>query len=342
MGRAVFVACSLLFVACASNRQSAPVQSLSARLDTGQAEAVLAILDKKARGEPVAQAEWAALFATEGYRRLQEREHAMQRAFTEETFQEFVSSDSLLGRRAELRTALQAWSRADLSAAARRALAYLPEGARLRARVYPVIKPAKNSFVFDLEGDPAIFVYLEPLHPDTFEGIVAHELHHIGYASSCGSDRERESASSPLRDLRRWLTAFGEGLATYAAAGGPGQQPRLKADARTEWDRQLGRSAENFADARRFLEGVRSGALEGDEQQRRGMELFGIVGPWYTVGWQMCTVIEAELGRDALIRAFCDQRLLLRTYDQAASLRNRRTGERLPLWPAELAEAFHP
>ncbi|HEY0160111.1 MAG TPA: DUF5700 domain-containing putative Zn-dependent protease [Thermoanaerobaculia bacterium] len=306
---------------------------------TDEAVAVLNILDKRAAGEPVTPADWSALFRAEGYVRLKERELAMGRAFEDDTFRSFVTSDDLLARRDVLRATVADWAKMDVTEAARLALLYLPPDARLAATVYPVIKPATNSFVHDIQRNPAIFIYVETLPRDTLEGIVAHELHHVGYASSCG---ERSAAPLPphLSDLRQWLSAFGEGIATVAAAGGPTFEPRLKPDALAEWHRQVRRLRENFDAARSFLQSVARGELDRDAQQRQGMALFGTVGPWYTVGWHMVAVIEQELGRDTVVRALCDQRTLLATYNDAAAKRSARTGESLPLWDTELARAF--
>ena len=83
-----------------------------------------------------------------------------------------------------LRHTLDAWQRADLVASARRVLAYLPDQAHIRAKVFPVIKPVTNSFVFESTTDPTIFLYLDPEESAAkFENTVAHELHHIGYSS---------------------------------------------------------------------------------------------------------------------------------------------------------------
>src|SRR5438552_6473146 len=88
-----------------------------------EANAVLAILDKRAAGTPIEEKEWQALFVTEGYVRLQQREHSMKRKFENDDFKTFVMSDELLARRGELRRVINDWSHADLAAAARRALA---------------------------------------------------------------------------------------------------------------------------------------------------------------------------------------------------------------------------
>ena len=59
-----------------------------------------------------------------------------------------------------------------------------PTEAYIHAKVFPVIKPITNSFVFETTTDPAIFLYLDPEESAAkFENTVAHELHHIGYAS---------------------------------------------------------------------------------------------------------------------------------------------------------------
>ena len=71
-----------------------------------------------------------------------------------------------------------------LVAAARRVLPYLPDEAVIDARVYLVIKPQKNSFVFEVSTDPAIFLYLDPeVTPAKFANTVAHvadEGTHVG------------------------------------------------------------------------------------------------------------------------------------------------------------------
>lgn len=299
-----------------------------------EAYAVLTILDKRHRGESITEADWGQVFASEGYVRLKARETSMRRAFEDETFRAFVMSDALFARREELANTLRSWLAADITTARDLALSYLPEGARLSAKVYPVIKPATNSFVFGLERDPAIFIYLEPQPREVFEATIAHELHHVGYAANCPPQDERQAGD-------RWIGAFGEGIATLAAAGGPKGAPQKRPEVAAEWTLQMAQYDKNFHAVANFLTAVASGELTGDAERQRGFAFFGMVGPWYTVGWKMAVVIETILGRDALIEASCGGRELLRAYNRAVPRWREKTGEDLPLWPAGISSAPH-
>ena len=287
--------------------------------------AVLAILEKRAAQQTIAEEDWQRVFASEGYVRLKAREHAMQRAFEDDAFKAFVLSDELLAKRNELAATLDAWTKSDLNAVAARALAYLPKDAAIRAKVYPSIKPRTNSFVFETATNPAIFLYLEPLSREEFERTVAHELHHVGYAGACGSNRE-------VSDAGKWLSAFGEGVATLAAGG-----PEARPDVQAEWKAEMQRFDANFATLSDFFTQVVEGKLTGDAQTQRAFAFYGIVGPWYTVGYRMATIIEQTLGRDALIAAMCDPPTLPETYNRAAAeWEKKHQGEKLPRWRAGL------
>lgn len=282
--------------------------------------AVLAILDKRAAGVPITDADWQRVFTSEGYVRLKAREHSMKRAFEDDTFQAFVMSDDLLAKRSDLARTLDEWMKADLNEAGARALAYLPEGAGIRAKVYPSIKPATNSFVFETRTNPAIFMYLEPLPREELARTIAHELHHVGYAGACRGER--------ASDAEKWMTAFGEGIATLAA-GGPPAKPEVQA----AWIQGLADFDTNFATLDAFFTDVITGKLTGDAVNKRAFEYFGLVGPWYTVGWKMATVIEQTLGRDALLAAMCDPGTLPRTWNRAAAeWEKTHEGEALPRW----------
>lgn len=305
---------------------------------TDEAEAAIHILESRRTGRAVAEESWRRLFATEGYRRLKAREAAMGRSFEDSSFRAFLLSDTLLPRAADLRKTLLAWRKADLGAAEAKALAYLPGSARLRARVYLLIKPRTNSFVFEPETDPAIMLYLDPARTrDQLENTIAHELHHIGYAAACHSNND-STADPAVATARLWVGAFGEGVAMLAAAGGPEVHPHAVSpmEDRLRWDHDVANSA---ADLRRleafFLDILDHRLTDPDSTRQAAMAFFGVQGPWYTVGWLMASTVERREGRPALVRTLCDPIGLLRRYNAAAGVQ-RPGGSALPVWSEAL------
>jgi hypothetical protein len=95
--------------------------------------------------QQITDADWQRLFSSEGYVRLKQRESAMKRPWEDEEFKNFLLSEVMAERSPALEETLARWKRADVTAAARLALAYLPKDARIRAKIYPVIKPRDNS-----------------------------------------------------------------------------------------------------------------------------------------------------------------------------------------------------
>jgi hypothetical protein len=322
--------------------------TLDVRVDSAEAERVLALLERRAAGATLGDADFAPLFASEGYVRLKRREAAMKRAFTDVEFRGFVESAELLARRAALADALARWKRADLAAAAARAARYLPPEARLRATVYLVIKPKPNSFVFELTTDPAIFfaVGAEELSPAAIENTVAHELHHVGAASlDAVVERRLAALPEPRRTAAVWTGAFGEGLAVLAAAGGSDVHPHASSapSARARWDADVARAEEDLRAVERFLLDVTEGRLAGDRIAERGYRFHSDggrpQGAWYTLGWRMAALVERELGQAAIVACIADPPRLLAEYQRVAARRNA-AGENWPLWSAELLEAI--
>lgn len=311
---------------------------LDVRLVTDEPEAVLAILAKKKSNQEITEADWLRVFSSEGYTRLKQRELAMKRPFEDAEFRKFVLSDDLLQRAATLTETLAKWKRADLARSGELALAYLPAGARIRAKVYPVIKPRDNSFVFDVKTDPAIFLYLDPaVSQKKFENTLAHELHHIGYGGGCPS-QETSAAIAKLspnaQTVLTWIGGFGEGFAMLAAAGGASVHPHEVSEAaeRERWDRDLRNFNADLKKVENFFVRVLEGKLSGDDVSKEGFSFFGVQGPWYTVGWRMSALIEETFGKQKLIEVMCDQRLLLSTYNEAAASYNRKAKEPLAVW----------
>jgi putative zinc-dependent peptidase DUF5700 len=313
------------------------------RLDTSEAEAVLAILDKKSAGATATEADWQRLFATEPYARLKKREAQMHRDFTDDDFKKFVLSPELAAKATALRQTLDAWRQADLNASARRVLAYLPGQAEIKSKVFPVIKPKTNSFVFESKIDPAIFLYLDPQESAAkFENTVAHELHHIGYTSISPMAEERlKDVPAHAKEAMVWMGAFGEGLAMLAAAGGPDIDPHAASspEEHARWEHDLANFNQDLVSLQQFFLDLLDQRLTDKEKiEERGMSFFGTQGPWYTVGYKMAVVIEKRFGRKTLIECMLDPRLLLARYNAAARELNGRGQEHLALWSPELMQ----
>jgi len=315
------------------------------RPDFSEAEAVMAILAKRSAALTITDLDWEALFKTEPYQRLKKREAGMHRDFTDDEFRRFVLSSDLLGQRNALLRTLEEWKQADLQAAGRRVLPYLPSEAVIRTKVFPVIKPMHNSFVFEADTDPAIFLYLDPaVSLASFENTVAHEMHHIGLGST-DKAYEQKLASLPAaaRQVALWMGAFGEGEAMLAAAGGPDVDPvaSSREELKQNWARGKREFNENLTKVNDFFLQVLNGKLQGEAVDQRAFEFFGLQGPWYTVGYQMAVIVEKRYGREVLIDCMRDHRLLLAKYNAAADELNlsRQQGDKLAVWSAEILAA---
>lgn len=342
----VFCALPLAAAGPARPARAARRPAVDVRVVADEAEAVLAVLAKRRAGRPVTDEDWRRVFSSEGYVRLKRREHSMRRAFEDEEFKAFALSEQLAARYAELAATLARWRRADPARAAALALAYLPKGARVRAKVYPVIKPRPNSFVFDLENDPAIFLYLDPsVSRARFENTLAHELHHVGFGTACPTRRARaELARLPpnARTALNYARAFGEGFAVLAAAGGPDKHPHAASgpEERARWDRDAANFDSDLGKVERFFLDVLAGRLSEQQISEAVAPFYGEQGAWYTVGWRMGVAIEKALGRRALVATMCDPRALFATYNRAAARLNRGSRRPLALWSPALIEAI--
>jgi hypothetical protein len=321
--------------------------TVDVRIVADEADAVISILEKRRANQSIAEADWQRLFASEGYVRLKKREAEMKRAFEDEEFKTFILSEPLAARTPLLELTLTKWKSSDVREAAKRVLAYLPREARIKAEIYPVIKPRENSFVFEVNSDPAIFLYLDPaVTREQFENTLAHELHHIGYGGSCPSKRNADEISrlpKSTQSVIEWIGAFGEGFAMLAAAGGPDVHPHSasKPEDRERWDRDVANFNDDLKKVEGFFLDVLANKLTDDQRRDRAFSFFGIQGPWYTVGWKMAVTIEQIYGRARLIECMCDQRQLLSTYNEAALKHGRSSPEPLALWSRALVEGIN-
>ena len=346
------ILCVLGFIITAARLPAASAQDnrVQLTLDTGEAEQVLAIVALSANHKPIEDSQWQKLFATEPYQRLKKREaaigeqfHNSTLAFTDEDFKKFVLSPELVKRAAELSTTLEQWKKADLHGCADRALAYLPSAAAIKAKVYPMIKPNTNSFVWEASSNPAIFLYLDPdVSREKFENTVAHELHHIGLGS-LGPVYDQKIAALPERAhaAAEWMAAFGEGMAMLAAAGGPDVDPHAASSPKehARWDHDLAQFNTDLPQVNDFFLDTINGKFSNrDAIDEKASTFFGVQGPWYTVGYKMAVTVEKRFGRPALIQTMLDPRCLLVLYNRAASEQNAGGKQPQPLWSDAVLE----
>jgi hypothetical protein len=333
----------VLTLLCAPDATRAQEPPLAVRIVADEAEAVLSILDVVRAGRAVPDSAWRRLVATEGYRRLRQREAAMGRPFTDSAFQAFVRSPELATRTPALRATLDRWVATDPAESAQAALAYLPAGARIRATVYPVIKPRTNSFVFEPRTNPAIFLYLDPaVAAPKFANTLAHELHHLGYASACPDPPPDSTVSPGVRAARDWMGGFAEGRAVLAAAGGPDVHPHAVSDSaeRAVWDRDVAFVPRDMERLTAFWFDLLDRGLSDEDARVRGFTFVSTdtvpQGAFYTVGWFSAATVERELGRARLVATTCDPPGFLADYNRAAARVTARGGPPLPRWSDSL------
>jgi hypothetical protein len=270
----------------------------------------------------------------------------MRRDFSDDDFKHFVLSPGLAARREALAQTLDRWRRADLTSSAAKILPYLPPDARIHASVYPVIKPQSNSFVFETDTDPAIFLYVDPEKSEaSFENTVAHEMHHIGLSSAMAAyGKITDAVPEPKREVLNWIGAFGEGLAVLAAAGSADVHPLATEpeDDRTRWDQDMKFWTREFADVNQFFVDILHGGFKDQEIAAHvGYHFFGYRGAWYLVGYKMAVIVEKKYGRAVLLKGMTDPRKLLLRYNQvAADINSTGPAEKLPLWSDEVVDAL--
>jgi predicted metal-dependent hydrolase len=316
------------------------------KLDTSEADAVLSILNKNAGGQAVGNSDWQKLFTSEPYLRLKKREASMHRDFSDDDFRQFVLSEALAKKRVALEQTLAKWKKADLAAIGGRILPYLPADAHVKASIYPVIKPKSNSFVFEADTNPAIFLYLDPEQSQSeFENIVAHESHHIGFSDANKQYEERiKSLPDNAHKAAEWMGAFGEGLAVLAAAGSADVHPMkdFNNDQRIRWDQDMKFVDQELIQVNQFfLDVINGGYTKPEVADHEAFTFFGYRGPWYTVGYLMGKTVELRYGRTVLIECMSDPRMLLAKYNQAAAEQNAKGQDKLSLWSEEVLKAVN-
>jgi hypothetical protein len=327
-----------------AQKTAAEGQRVHLSLDDSEAERALVILHKEQAHEAVTEGDWQKLFATVPYQWLKVREASMHREFTDEDFKKFLQAPEAQIRTAEWDETLAGMKRANMPGIGLRVLAWLPAEAVIQTRVFPLIKPKMNSFVWRNEqGEPAIFVYMEKQTQPQFETTVAHECHHIGLFSLEGQQK-KILATMPdnVKQATEWMGAFGEGEAVLAATGSTDLRPHWEGDAlaRARWDSDMMHFNQDLATVTQFFDDILDGMLKGDAIQEKGAAFYGYQGPWYTVGYEMASLVEKRFGRQAFTDCLLDPRLLLVRYNQVAEEANK-NGAALALWPESLLQRLY-
>jgi Putative zinc dependent peptidase (DUF5700) len=313
-------------------------------LDASEAEQALVILSKEQARQTVTNADWQKLFATVPYQWLKAREAGMHRDFTDEDFKKFLQAPETVARTAEWAQTLAEMGRADMTGVGKRVLEWLPAGAVIKTRVFPLIKPQTNSFVWrNAQGEPAIFIYMEKETQAQFETTVAHECHHIGLFS-LDAQHKKMYADLPenVRQVAELMGAFGEGEAVLAAAGSTDLRPHWEDDAvaRARWDSDMMHFNQDLATLTQFFVDVLDGKLKGDAMHEKASTFYGDQGPWYTVGYEMTALVEKRFGRKVFTDCLLDPRLLLVRYNEVAAEANK-NGAALALWPGSLLQRIY-
>jgi len=338
--RIAFAPAGVAATAAAAVAQPAPAKTVidsvgpaRLRVVADEADAAVAVIlapDSSALAPAAHQ-----LLTSEGLWALHARESSMHRDFTDSSMLSFLRSDSMAARAHTVRATLAAWRATNITGAVGRAAAYLPPGTPLRATLYFEIKPRLNTFVFRTDSGPSLFVAIDStISPAGFENVLAHELHHIGYDAACGARRDT-TQPEPVKTAVTWMTAFGEGWAMLAAAGGPDIDPQATGDSarRATWDNDYAHVAGDMGRLDGFFRDVLQRRVTApDSITSAAMSFFGPVrGPWYTVGYLMVRTIETTEGRSRLLATLCNPAQLLLTYQRIARQRNRGSPP-LPLW----------
>ena len=154
-----FAALCILAFAAVARAEVPDAGAVQLTTDTSEVEAALRILHKQRAKAHVDEADWRELFETAPYQSLKAREAAIGAPFTDAAFETFLLSPEAVARMEEWEETLAEVKRSDLGAVGRHVLEWLPEGATIRARVFPEIKPRGNSFVWAKPGgEHAIFL----------------------------------------------------------------------------------------------------------------------------------------------------------------------------------------
>ncbi len=140
--------------------------------------------------KPVLDRHWMDLLTSEGHRLWKRRMQTVGQPVDDAEYARFLFSSKVGEQREEFRAALREWRSAHWEQAALRALDWLPENAKIVARVFIVLSPTATSFYHSEAENAAVFFALDAaLSEPQRENLMVHELHHVGYFGLRGHQR---------------------------------------------------------------------------------------------------------------------------------------------------------
>jgi len=315
-------------------------EKIAITVDFSESDKVISILQKLQKNQVISDSDWTELFNAIPYQLLQKREAAYNNTMSNNEFKRFVLSKDLLDHTSALMQTISAWRTIDMNEAGKQVFKYLPEEAIIKVKMFIVIKPFENSFVWSEGDNKYIFLYLNTsLSKAQLQNKVMHELHHIGMNSL---DKKLYSIIAHLpvnqQNAISWLGGLSEGEAMLAAAGSPDVHPLQYDDTakRNRWDRDMANFNNDLDSLQQFYLKILDGKLKNDDEfAEAASPFYGYQGPFYTVGYRMVSLIEKTFGRQILVNSYIDQRNLLILYNKAVYVKKNKK-QNLKPWSSEI------
>ncbi|MDP2871672.1 MAG: DUF5700 domain-containing putative Zn-dependent protease [Bacillota bacterium] len=209
--------------------------------------------------------------------------------------------------------------------AAALALRWLPEGADLTAEVHFLLDGSSGGYVLGKRIGMDLLQYNGQL--EALEGVIAHELHHVGFASvgAPAADQGQSAEGGAVGDggldggmeVRLAGLFLGEGSATALVYG----QPRPGDEWYEEWAEHERSMADHFAMTRGYLARIAAGEVSAEDFERDvpAMYLRGRWGVGYAIGAVMVRTVLKGLGEERLLSCMRHPGMFLETYRQAVA-----------------------
>jgi len=306
----------------------------SVRFDSDGARRMLALLERLAGGEGVAESELQEVLATPAYRLFFDHHNRFEgRTLSEAEFAamlraipggRFATANEQLAtmwqrfsqapaRLAELQALYEQVAGGDVvPQAADLARRWLPAGATLETTIYILLDGMSGGFVY--QGQVA-FDLLQMEGADRFLKVLAHELHHIG-VEGLWQPLSEDPALSPEqhRALDFVGLLLGEGSATYLISGAP-----QEAEGVAQWQQHMGQLDRLFARVEDLLQRTLTGEVdEAAFWAALPSFLQGYMGEAYAVGYVLVERICRALGSEAVLACLREPGSTLAVYNQAA------------------------